>query len=142
MRVPCCVVVALMLTAAPVALYVHVPFCVSVCPYCDFVVYAGSAARGPRNRMGAFLEALENELDLRADAVVDHANPASTGNARRPAATPHGALKVAKSASICRRRPTAGPDAAGGSVLSACSSARTASSFRPSRYCAQPRVWR
>ena len=25
----------------PVALYVHIPFCVSVCPYCDFVVYAG-----------------------------------------------------------------------------------------------------
>ena len=36
----------------PVALYVHFPFCVSVCPYCDFVVYAGSAARGPRNRVG------------------------------------------------------------------------------------------
>jgi oxygen-independent coproporphyrinogen-3 oxidase len=60
-------------TAAPVALYVHVPFCVSVCPYCDFVVYAGAAARGPRNRVGAFLAALVNELDLRADAVADPA---------------------------------------------------------------------
>ena len=53
----------------PVALYVHIPFCVSLCPYCDFVVIAGSAARGPRNRIGRFLDALLVEIDLRADAL-------------------------------------------------------------------------
>ena len=53
----------------PVALYVHIPFCVSLCPYCDFVVYAGAAARGPRNRVAPFLAALETELELRAAAV-------------------------------------------------------------------------
>jgi putative oxygen-independent coproporphyrinogen III oxidase len=53
----------------PVALYVHVPFCVSVCPYCDFVVYGGSAARGPGNRIAAFSAALETEIRLRADVL-------------------------------------------------------------------------
>ena len=53
----------------PVALYVHVPFCVSLCPYCDFVVYAGSTARGPAARLDAFTGALLREVQLRADAL-------------------------------------------------------------------------
>ena len=53
----------------PVALYIHIPFCVSICPYCDFVVYAGGAARGPRNRVELFVAALMRELELRAEAL-------------------------------------------------------------------------
>lgn len=54
------------MSRAPVALYVHVPFCLSICPYCDFVVYAGRAARGPSNRIDTFVDALVVEIGLRA----------------------------------------------------------------------------
>ena len=46
----------------PSGLYVHVPFCISLCPYCDFVVVAGSAARGPANRLAAYTDAVTAEL--------------------------------------------------------------------------------
>ena len=53
-------------TPAPVALYVHFPFCLSICPYCDFVVYAGRAARGPTNRLETFVQAVLAEIGLRS----------------------------------------------------------------------------
>lgn len=64
--------------APPVALYVHIPFCVSHCPYCDFVVVAGREARGPANRIDAFAAALEVELGLRADALDARWGPPGT----------------------------------------------------------------
>lgn len=62
---------------APEGLYVHFPFCVSLCPYCDFVVVAGSAARGPKNRIDALLAAIHAELRLRSRALAAPAPLAS-----------------------------------------------------------------
>jgi putative oxygen-independent coproporphyrinogen III oxidase len=53
----------------PVALYVHFPFCLSICPYCDFVVYGGKAARGPANRIDQLVDALDVEIGLRGHAA-------------------------------------------------------------------------
>jgi oxygen-independent coproporphyrinogen-3 oxidase len=47
------------------SLYVHVPFCLSVCPYCDFVVHGGRAATDAGGLLDAFLTALLSELELR-----------------------------------------------------------------------------
>jgi putative oxygen-independent coproporphyrinogen III oxidase len=67
----------------PVALYLHIPFCVSLCPYCDFVVVAGSAARGSRSRVGAFVDALTAEIALRAEITDARFGTPSSGS--RPA---------------------------------------------------------
>lgn len=51
---------------APAGLYVHVPFCRHICPYCDFNTYAGQEDRIP-----AYVGAVVRELELRAGETTD-----------------------------------------------------------------------
>jgi len=68
----------------PVALYVHLPFCLARCPYCDFVVYAGALARGPRAITDRLYSAVARELELRADGLDERFGAAGEAAGGRP----------------------------------------------------------
>jgi oxygen-independent coproporphyrinogen-3 oxidase len=55
------------LRAPPLALYVHLPWCVRKCPYCDFNSHAIPSAGIPE---GAYLAALLDDLDLASREVA------------------------------------------------------------------------
>ena len=48
-------------TDAPIGVYIHVPFCAHICPYCDFTTYAGKNDLVP-----AYVDAVVREIELRA----------------------------------------------------------------------------
>ena len=43
----------------PLALYIHIPFCATKCPYCDFNTYAGIESLIP-----SYSAALSRELEI------------------------------------------------------------------------------
>ena len=48
-------------TDAAIGVYIHVPFCAHICPYCDFTTYAGK-----NNLIPSYVDAVVRELELRA----------------------------------------------------------------------------
>jgi oxygen-independent coproporphyrinogen III oxidase len=51
---------------APIGVYIHIPYCARICPYCDFNVYARKQAQFPD-----YVDALLSEIDLIADKHGD-----------------------------------------------------------------------
>lgn len=49
---------------APLGIYIHIPFCTRICPYCDFNTYARQEHLIP-----AYVEALIGEMDLTQAAI-------------------------------------------------------------------------
>lgn len=50
----------------PIGIYLHIPFCAHICPYCDFNTYAGQDALIPR-----YVAAMEREIARQGD-LLDH----------------------------------------------------------------------
>lgn len=55
-------------TDAAIGVYIHVPFCGHICPYCDFNTYAGKQDLVP-----GYVDAVETEIRLRAVEAGDRA---------------------------------------------------------------------
>jgi putative oxygen-independent coproporphyrinogen III oxidase len=49
---------------APLGIYLHVPFCTHICPYCDFNTYAGQSDLIPR-----YVEAMLRDLDTQSARI-------------------------------------------------------------------------
>ncbi len=51
---------------APMGIYIHIPFCSHICPYCDFTTYAGKEPLIPR-----YVASLARDLARQAQSVHD-----------------------------------------------------------------------
>jgi len=61
-------IIAPLATDAPIGVYIHVPFCAHICPYCDFTTYAGKD-----NLIPAYVDAVVREIELRAGEAGERA---------------------------------------------------------------------
>jgi oxygen-independent coproporphyrinogen-3 oxidase len=52
---------------APIGVYIHIPFCAHICPYCDFNTYAGQESLIP-----AYVDAVCTDLDRAASEIGPH----------------------------------------------------------------------
>src|SRR5690606_29566227 len=53
-----------LLRTAPLSLYIHIPWCVRKCPYCDFNSHALGAELPEANYVSALMADLEQDLPL------------------------------------------------------------------------------
>jgi oxygen-independent coproporphyrinogen-3 oxidase len=89
---------------APFGIYIHIPFCAHICPYCDFNTYAGKDDLMPH-----YVDSVMRELEMRAGEAGDR--PAATvyfGGGTPSLLTP---AQVGQILDACRRLFRIQPDA-------------------------------
>lgn len=57
-------------SGAPLGIYLHIPFCAHICPYCDFNTYAGQD-----NLIPAYVDALVAEIERQGTALAPDGMP-------------------------------------------------------------------
>jgi oxygen-independent coproporphyrinogen III oxidase len=89
---------------APFGIYIHIPFCTHICPYCDFNTYAGKDDLVPR-----YVDSILSELEMRAGEIGDR--PAATvylGGGTPSLLSPE---QIGQILSACTRNYDIAPDA-------------------------------
>ncbi len=89
---------------APLGLYLHVPFCSHVCPYCDFNTYGGQEALIPR-----YVAALEREIGSRGAELGERRAETIFFGGGTPSLLP--AAAIGRLVSACRVAFDLAPDA-------------------------------
>jgi oxygen-independent coproporphyrinogen III oxidase len=89
---------------SPLGLYLHIPFCAHVCPYCDFNTYAGQEGLIPR-----YVAALERDIARQGEARGGRAAATIFFGGGTPSLLP--ASDVARLVRACRQAFAVAPDA-------------------------------
>ncbi len=89
---------------SPLGLYIHVPFCSHICPYCDFNTYAGQDALIPR-----YVAALQHDIALQGVALGGREAATIFIGGGTPSLLPPDA--IARLVGTCRSAFTVAPDA-------------------------------
>ncbi|MER3484791.1 MAG: coproporphyrinogen III oxidase [Chloroflexota bacterium] len=72
---------------SPLGLYLHIPFCSHICPYCDFNTYAGQEALIPR-----YVDAVEKEIAIQGASLEGRAATTIFFGGGTPSLLPPGAV--------------------------------------------------
>jgi oxygen-independent coproporphyrinogen-3 oxidase len=93
---------------APLGIYLHIPFCAHICPYCDFNTYAGQD-----NLIPSYVDALVAEIERQGAVLAENGAPRAAETIYIGGGTPSllPAESVARIVAACRSAFAVAPDA-------------------------------